>query len=151
MQTRSLKFFGAAVVLVGAGFLLGWSVQAPTTVQPVHIAKEGQQAVHLIIDEDTGGVRTFPNEHFFAGQTVFDILKTVSERESIAFVYDPPGAYGVFIRQIGTKKNGMEKKYWQYWVNGQFAMVAADKTMITSGDTILWKFASEQSYDNGIQ
>ena len=143
MQTRGLKFFGAAIVLLGAGFLFGWSVQAPTSSMTAPVST-GQGIVHLILDDDTGQLRTFAGEELFAGQTVFDILKSVTTRASMPFVYDPPGSYGVFIRQIAAKNNGFEKKYWQYWVNGQFAMVAADRYTLNSGDTILWKFASEQ-------
>ncbi|MBI4262072.1 DUF4430 domain-containing protein [Candidatus Uhrbacteria bacterium] len=144
MLTRGLKFFGVTLVLIGVGFLLGWSVQAPTPLQPTTSDTGGARVAHLIIDADTGHLQTFPNEPFFAGATVFDILKAVTTRTSMPFVYDPPGAYGVFIRQIGGKKNGTEKKYWQYWVNGQFAMVAADKQVLQSGDTLLWKFTGEQ-------
>lgn len=144
MHARWMKMVGGMAVLVAAGFLLGWSVQVPTSWQAVPTDTGTQQVAHLIIDDGAGVLRTFPKEQFFSGQTVFDILKSVTAREGLAFVYDPPGTYGVFIRQIGARKNGEQKKYWQYWVNGEFAMVAADRYTLQSGDTILWKFTGEQ-------
>jgi hypothetical protein len=48
---------------------------------------------------------------------------------------------GVFIESIDEVKNGTENKYWQYWVNGELPMVAADKYRVKSGDRVEWKFA----------
>ena len=48
---------------------------------------------------------------------------------------------GVLVENIDGVKNGTENKYWQYWVNGELPMVAADKKEVENGNKIEWKFA----------
>jgi hypothetical protein len=49
---------------------------------------------------------------------------------------------GVLVKSIDGVENGTDNKYWQYWVNGELPMVAADKKEVEAGDRIEWKFES---------
>lgn len=76
--------------------------------------------------------------------TVFTATRDVAEEEKMPFVFDPPGDWGVFVRQIGFKKNGDSKQYWQYWVNGIQPQVAADRYVLKPNDRVEWRFVPAQ-------
>lgn len=76
---------------------------------------------------------------FSAGMTAFDILKGGAANLGIPLktkIYD----IGVFVEAIGDKEGGQDGKYWMYYVNGQFAQIAADRNKIKAGDRVEWKF-----------
>lgn len=78
------------------------------------------------------------------GASAFSIMKDAVAVAQIPLVADPSTGAGVFVRQIGNKKNGDGGRFWQYWVNEKFAMVAADTYMLSAGDRVEWKFVEEQ-------
>lgn len=78
------------------------------------------------------------------GASAFSIMKDAVAVAQIPLVADPSTGAGVFVRQIGNKKNGDGGRFWQYWINEKFAMVAADQYFLHAGDTVEWKFAAEQ-------
>lgn len=138
---RLIGFISIALVV---GFLFGYSFRPGLPVVQVPRA----DAVHVLVDfgdgSPAGGVKTWPEIPFVTGATAFSILKDVVAKEQMPFVYDPSTGAGVFIRQIGDKKNGDGGRYWQYWVNAQFGLTAADRRTLSPGDTVEWKFANEQ-------
>ncbi len=73
--------------------------------------------------------------------TVFSLLETFAQRENFELSYKIYPEMGVFIESIDGLKNGVNNKYWQYWVNDQLPMVAADKMKVKGGDKVEWKFA----------
>lgn len=125
------------VVLVGG--LLFFSFRQPNVLrQPVNPTLSSTAS--LYIDFDDGQMRNWLDIPLVTGATAFSILKDVQ----VPIVYDPSTGAGVFIRQIGDKKNGDGGRYWQYWVNDKFALVAADTYALQQGDRVEWKFATEQ-------
>ncbi len=73
--------------------------------------------------------------------TVFSLLEELAERESFDIESTVYPEMGVLVDSINGYKNGIDDKYWQYWVNGDLPMVAADKKEVEGGDKIEWKFA----------
>ena len=125
------------IIALVIGLLLGFSFQPgkPVVVVP------SSGTMHLIVDFGDGGIKTWPGIPFVTGATAFSILKDAR----VPLVYDPSTGAGIFVRQIGDKKNGAGGgRYWQYWVNAKFAMVAADQYFLHPGDTVEWKFVAEQ-------
>ena len=51
---------------------------------------------------------------------------------------------GVLVTSINGTTNGQGGRYWQYWVNGVFGDVAADKKALADDDIVLWRF--DRSY-----
>ncbi len=49
----------------------------------------------------------------------------------------PPG---IFVTAINGTVNGTHGKYWQYWVDGQYGDIAADRKELFDGNVLLWKF-----------
>ena len=48
--------------------------------------------------------------------------------------------YGVFIDAIAGVENGHDDHHWQYWVNGEYGSLAADKYAVHHGDEIRWEY-----------
>lgn len=78
---------------------------------------------------------------FKEGTTVFDILQAGTKKLGLALATQNY-SIGVFISNIGDKKNGQENNYWTYYVNGEFAQVGADKYKLKAGDRVEWRFGS---------
>jgi len=74
-------------------------------------------------------------------ETVFYILKEFSNRNNIAFDYTFYEQFdSVLIDSINGDINGVDGKYWQYYVNEDIPMIGADKYRVTNGDYIEWRF-----------
>ena len=76
----------------------------------------------------------------FQDSTVFTLLQKLTERENVEIESTFYKGMGIFVESIDGLKNGAEGKFWQYWVNGELPMVAADKMSVKGGDTIEWRF-----------
>jgi hypothetical protein len=76
-----------------------------------------------------------------AGVTVFDILNGTT------VVVFTQYAYGKFVTSINGVENNANDNgfYWQYWVNGELAPVAADSYILADGDKILWKYCAPEN------
>ena len=65
--------------------------------------------------------------------------------KGIALEYDDYGReLGVLITKIGDKKNGEDGKYWQYFVNGEYAKVGVSQYGLKAGDAVEWKFTDNK-------
>jgi len=73
--------------------------------------------------------------------TVFSLLGEMSQKENFKVESKEYKDMGILVESIDGVKNGTDNKYWQYWVNGDLPMVAADKKEVKKGDNIEWKFA----------
>jgi len=94
----------------------------------------------IFLTIDFGEEKKTAQVEFKDGMTVFDALKNGTENMKILLetqMYN----MGVFINKIGDKKNGQENNYWTYYVNDEFANVAADKYKLKAEDRVEWKFS----------
>ncbi|MCX6760979.1 MAG: DUF4430 domain-containing protein [Candidatus Nealsonbacteria bacterium] len=71
---------------------------------------------------------------------VFSLLEEMSKQENFKIESKEYKGMGLLVESIDGVKNGTDNKYWQYWVNGELPMVAADKKEVKNGDKIEWKF-----------
>ncbi|GEM_PF-509528 len=76
------------------------------------------------------------------GRTVFALLEKIAERENFKIETKTYQDMGILVESIAGVKNGTDNKYWQYWVNGELPMIAADKKEVKGGDIVEWKFAT---------
>jgi len=99
-----------------------------------------QERVLYVIDFGDGNIKSYwlilPGN-----STVFSLLGELAQRENFKVESRMYKEVGVFVESIDGIKNGTDNKYWQYWVNGELPMVAADKKEVKKGDKIEWKFA----------
>jgi len=117
--------------------------QAEINIQENTLRKIHEKRVLYLIDKGNGDIDSFnivPSEN----STVFSLLEKLSAKENFKIEFTVYQEMGVLIKSIDGVKNGTDNKYWQYWVNGELPMVAADKKEVKTGDKIEWKFATTQ-------
>lgn len=127
--------FAAALLVAGCG--------AKQTQSPPPAPAAPESSVRVVIDFGTGynDESTVPYQPTL---TAFISLEAALEGKNFPLDVDRSSDLGVFVRAIGGKKNGDDKKYWQYWVNGAFPLIAADKYFLVPNDFVEWKFVEEQ-------
>lgn len=77
----------------------------------------------------------------YDGDTAFSILEAFSKRNGISFEYTYYEQFdSVLIDLINGDVNGVDGKYWQYYVNEDIPMIGADKYTVFNGDYIEWRF-----------
>ncbi len=99
-----------------------------------------QKRVSCVIDRGDGRVNLYqiiPSESL----TVFSLLKKLAQMENFKIEFTIYEGTGVLIESIDGVRNGTDNKYWQYWLNEELPMIAADKKEIKGGDKVEWKFA----------
>ena len=143
---RLLKYFAAAIIFLGVGFLLGKSVIAPTTYDLRSTIYDSESKVQgttsVMLDFGNGTLATYvvvPSET----TTVFFLLQEMVKAKNLTLGYQVYPGLGVFVEQIGEQKNGNDK-FWQYWVNNLQVQVASDKALLKAGDIVEWKFIKSQ-------
>jgi hypothetical protein len=85
-------------------------------------------AVTLTIDFGNG---TVYNGTDLAGENVLEITQNVYE---VGVQWSASLAYVVSIDGVENEPG----RYWQYWVNGEYASTACNLYQVGSGDIILW-------------
>jgi len=99
-----------------------------------------QKTVSCIIDRGDGNVSLYqiiPSESL----TIFSLLEKLAQKENFKIEFTIYEGTGVLVESIDGIRNGTDNKYWQYWLNEELPMIAADKKEIKGGDKVEWKFA----------
>jgi hypothetical protein len=147
----TLGIFILAGVSILAGIVCWAGIQLAATEETassLETQKASQAALEeiiegrvlYVIDNGEGQVQDYqivPS----ADSTVFSLLKELAHKENFEVESKAYEGMGVFVESIAGVKNGTNNKYWQYWVNAELPMVAADKKEIKGGDKVEWKFA----------
>ena len=147
MASNKLKYsLGIAAVFALALAGYSFSVSSPYTSQAptsdVQLQSQNNNSATLEIYPGDGSVRTL-DIHPDGKTSLFDLMKTAFEQENIAFDHKNYSTMGELVTQIGLKKNGEENKYWQFWVNDEYAKVGVSAYIVEAGDKIKWKFTND--------
>jgi hypothetical protein len=143
---QTVKIFVALFGVLVFGVLLGVTL-AHIGYVPVSpdtnagaAAQEDRTAiiVDLVVDYGNGDTQIFSGEKLRAGDSVLDLL----ERSGAALEKRNFPGMGLFIEAINGVHNS-NNYYWQYWVNGEYAKVAAKQYELHHGDKVLWKRTNE--------
>ncbi len=113
--------------LVALALGTGSTVHGPIGQQSMATAAFG---IGVVIDYGNGTVRSYDN---VTADNVLSATMTVADVE-VAW-------YGnlAFVTAIdGVANDGDRDLWWQYWVNGDYASVAANKYSLNDSDTIEW-------------
>lgn len=100
-------------------------------------------SVHILLDSGDDTVVAFKNVALSSTSTVFDVISRVSQEKNLSLQSKDYGDMGILVERINGKPVSGDSRYWQYWVNGEYAMVSASKYPVKTGDVILWKLAKE--------
>lgn len=153
-----MKLIAKIIIIVAiffAGFYFGQNqALAPTkSFLPFDLnnndsipVKPEEIKVNLMFDFGTGEVKTFNQVSLAQGATIFDLLKKVTAENNIKFEYQDYGQkLGIFVKSInGVGDSSSGNKFWQYWVNNQYAQIGASGYQLKNGDLVEWKYIKGQ-------
>jgi len=132
------KLFGVLFGVFVMGVLLGIFLVDTGSVPATSSQEREEIKVDITIDYGNGDVQSFSEEVIRNGDTVLALLSVLERRYGIITERRNFPGMGVFIEAIHGVHNS-NSFYWQYWVNGEYAKVAAGQYILKDGDKILWK------------
>jgi len=144
----NLKLVGIilGILIIGTIYLVSQEylslqneINSLSRIEATGIEKVREKTLY-IIDFGNGNVKSYqiiPSESL----TVFSSLEELAKRENLKIEFTIYEGMGVLVENIDGVRNGTDNKYWQYWLNGELPMIAADKKEIKEGDRVEWKFA----------
>ncbi len=115
-------------------------IQKETASSEGMVEQIAQERVLYAINKGEGDVVSY-QIILSENSTAFSLLEELAKREKFKIEFTIYKEMGVLVESIDGVRNGTDNKYWQYWVNGELPMVAADKKEIKGGDKVEWKFA----------
>ncbi len=126
MKKTLLALFAVGLIVFG-GYLvmsgrLGVSDQAP----PVLNTETEEQPEYIFLAENDG-------------QTALELLQSSKQVELSA--YD----FGSLVKSIDNLAAN-DAYYWAFYVNGEYAQQAADKTILTAGDKVEFKYEKIEAF-----
>lgn len=78
-------------------------------------------------------------------ETALAVLERLSAEDSDVMLKTKDYAgMGTLVESIGVHKNGEDKKYWQYKVNGVMPQIGAGAYELMPGDKVEWFFENSQ-------
>ena len=126
----------AAMALIASGCNANKNEPVDTTEQPkVEATKlgEGQTTFNFtVVDKD-------------GGETKFEIKtdKTLvgEALQELNLIEGEPGAYGLYVKKVNgiSADYDVDKTYWAFYVNGEYAVSGVDTTTIEAGATYTFK------------
>lgn len=134
MKSKKISFIVVVCLLVSFMFLryIPKKVTSPTTVLSANSTIGTFTVEQKIIYGNTTPEESKTQE-VIEGDTVLDLLIKTKNPEIKEY------SFGKAVESIDGIKNGMDKKYWIYSVNGKEANVGAGDYKLTQGDKIVWE------------
>jgi hypothetical protein len=126
----------AAMALIASGCNANKNDPADTTEQPeVEATKlgEGQTTFNFTVVDKDG------NETKFEIKT--DKTSVGEALQELNLIEGEPGAYGLYVKKVNgiTADYDVDKTYWAFYVNGEYATSGVDTTTIEAGATYTFK------------
>jgi hypothetical protein len=126
----------AAMALIASGCNANKNDPAHTTEQPkVEATKlgEGQTTFNFTVVDKDG------NETKFEIKT--DKTLVGEALQELNLIEGEPGAYGLYVKKVNgiTADYDVDKTYWAFYVNGEYATSGVDTTTIEAGATYTFK------------
>jgi hypothetical protein len=126
----------AAMALIASGCNANKNDPADTTEQPkVEATKlgEGQTTFNFTVVDKDG------NETKFEIKT--DKTLVGEALQELNLIEGEPGAYGLYVKKVNgiTADYDVDKTYWAFYVNGEYATSGVDTTTIEAGATYMFK------------
>ncbi|HID24931.1 MAG TPA: DUF4430 domain-containing protein [Thermoplasmata archaeon] len=87
-----------------------------------------------------GTLWTFPDIET-ENATVFGFLIEAASKGNFTVESTYYSQYdSMFVDSIASVENGENNKYWQYYINGNYGTLGADRQPVKNGDIIEWRF-----------
>lgn len=140
---QTSKFFGILFGVFVMGVLLGvFLVDTQYVPAAQDSLPRGDIAVDVTIDYGNGDIQSFSDEVLQEGDSVLNVFSVLESRHGVSTERRNFPGMGVFIEAIHGVHNA-NNFYWQYWVNNEYARVAAGQYVLHDGDQVLWKRTGE--------
>ena len=126
----------AAMALIASGCNANKHEPVDTTEQPkVEATKlgEGQTTLNFTVVDKDG------NETRFEIKT--DKTLVGEALQELNLIEGEPGAYGLYVKKVNgiSADYDVDKTYWAFYVNGEYAVSGVDTTTIEAGATYTFK------------
>ena len=143
----TLLVFGVVSLTLGACTLIDRQAptptddQIPTAIEPNTVPSTAPVTLQI----DLGNDKIIANYSLTAGkeELLWPVMKKILDDRQIYLKSQSYGGLGVLVTQIGDYPNGQDGKFWQYFINGNYAPVGASSYRLKAGDLIEWQFASD--------
>lgn len=128
----------AAMALIASGCNANKTDPVDTTEQPAaEVQKLGEGATSFyfnVVDKDG-------NETKFEIHT--DKTRVGDALMELGLIEGDAGAYGLYVKKVNgiTADYDVDKTYWSFYVNGEYAVSGVDMTDIVAGETYMFKVA----------
>jgi len=117
----------------GVSFLINQTKPSPSPVSQIKTA-----TISLSVQDVYEGKQVAITE----GETMLRVLEKLNTEDTkLQLSTKSYTGLGTLIDGLGIHKNGTNKKYWQYKVNGVMPQIGADQYSLKSGDSVEWLFA----------
>lgn len=148
-MTKGFRFLTILswLVVFGAGLLFGAGLDSDKQSELAESNSNPAvaQAEKASVLVDTGEKILVFKDLGSENQTVLSLLNKIAQENSDFIVVTKDyGDLGVLVTSIAGAANGADDGYWQFWVNNEYAQIAADKYPVKDGDAIMWKFTNSQ-------
>ena len=132
------------IVVFAIGFFSGqYLAKIETLPKKIEVGQEIE--VSLLLDLGEGNIKNFKDIRLSEGKTVFDLLKKVTEENNLEFSFKEYPDLGVFVESIDNIGiDPKSNKWWQYWVNNEYAQLEAGSFFLEDSDTVEWKYIESQ-------
>ncbi|TLZ82446.1 MAG: DUF4430 domain-containing protein [Methanobacteriota archaeon] len=133
-RVQAVAFVAILIVAVAGLYAV---VQA---LQPAAIQTLSVRHARLDVKGEGWSIRYEPVAT--TNNTAFGILQEASVAMGFSLTYVPYEIpQGVFVTGINGSMNGDGGRYWQYWVDGTYGIIAADHQGLRDGDVVQWTFS----------
>ena len=103
--------------------------------------KELDTEVTATVYIDFGDGEILPFEITTVNATAYGFLLEAANLADFAVKTTYYGEYdSIFVDSIGSYVGGEDDRYWQYYINGEYAVLGADKIILKNGDILEWRF-----------
>ncbi len=142
MNNKVLQILGLGTVVLALIFGLSAYTDRQTNLQNVP-TEDVQEVINISLSVE--GVYTNKSVTVAVGDTVYDALEALNQEdpEFLLITKEYPGL-GILVEGINGKVNGVEDKYWQYFVNDTMPQVGADKLELKDRDSVEWRYEKSQ-------
>ncbi|MDO8514840.1 MAG: DUF4430 domain-containing protein [bacterium] len=135
---RTWQIIGIGLLLLA--FVAGLFAYTGKTTSPASSARQEVTqtgTVSITIE----GLYTNKSVPISENATVLGILQTMNTGDSqLQLSTKEYSGLGTLVDGMHGNKNGTDKKYWQYKVNGVMPQIGADAYVLKGGDSVEWYF-----------
>ena len=144
-RQNTIISIGLVLAFVVGLFTGGQSFRSRPMQPPREIVQnQTPPSASVMLDFEDGVVQSYNDIDAPTGTTAFQLLQRTLATAHLELGSKEYSGLGTLVTKIGSKENGTDQRYWQYWVNNRHAQVGASSYAVQPGDVIEWKFVPEQ-------